>query len=316
MSAEINPEVMKFFNSLGTESDLKDLIGKVKEGLYIEFKKKKHPLKGELDEADGRQFSRALSGFANADGGVLVWGVETNQNACASVLRPIACVEVFTDALKKSIINATQPVVDNVKIETLPGSPIGHGYVKCFIPSSDKTPHRAMLYCREYFKRTTEGFYRLEHFDLEDMFGRRPRPVLEIKHRVERGGVQSGAGTTIHFARIFFELENVGRGSAQAPYVELSATGSLRACGIASSENRLIREVSLDSARRFIGNTDFVIHPGTSYKFAFAEMRFPEGGREFEDFHSSYRVAAINAQLREGTVHITAADLRKKLGLT
>jgi hypothetical protein len=33
---------------------------------------------------------------------------------------------------------------------------------------------------REYFKRTAEGFYRLEHFDLEDMFGRRPRPALVL----------------------------------------------------------------------------------------------------------------------------------------
>lgn len=37
-----------------------------------------------------------------------------------------------------------------------------------------------MLAGREYYKRSTEGFYRLEHFDLEDMFGRRQRPVLKM----------------------------------------------------------------------------------------------------------------------------------------
>ena len=37
-----------------------------------------------------------------------------------------------------------------------------------------------MLAGREYYKRSVEGFYRLEHFDLKDMFGRRQKPKLRI----------------------------------------------------------------------------------------------------------------------------------------
>jgi len=52
-----------------------------------------------------------------------------------------------------------------------------------------------MLADREYFKRSTEGFYRLEHFDLEDLFGRRPKPALRFSHRLLRsGGGSSSAG--------------------------------------------------------------------------------------------------------------------------
>jgi hypothetical protein len=88
----------------------------------------------------------------------------------------------FQGRLKKSLLNSTQPVVDGVLLEVIEAlSAPGEGYVKCMIPASDKTPHRAMLADREYFKRTAEGFYRLEHFDLEDMFGRRPRPALVLK---------------------------------------------------------------------------------------------------------------------------------------
>jgi hypothetical protein len=163
-----------------------------------------------LAESDSRQFSRALSGFANSDGGVLLWGIETVQHEEASALKPIAQVHDFLDRLKKSILNSTQPVVDGVLLDVvyLAGSTTD-GYVKCLIPASDKTPHRAMQAGREYFKRTEEGFYKLEHFDLEDMFGRRPRPSLTMRLELRpRPGEDP-------YEEVEFAVLNEGRGSAR-----------------------------------------------------------------------------------------------------
>jgi hypothetical protein len=100
------------------------------------------------------------------------------------------------DRLKSFLINATQPVVDSVRMEAIPSSDPAKGYIKCLIPASDKTPHRCMR-SREYYRRTTEGFYRLQHFDLEDMFGRRPRPTLraEIVHVTTVHGQDSRVDT-------------------------------------------------------------------------------------------------------------------------
>jgi hypothetical protein len=112
---------------------------------------------------------------------VLVWGVETDKEDRASKLKPITAVADFEARLKKSLLNSVQPFVDGVRIESVPeddGS--GAGYLKVLIPRSEKAPHRAMLADREYFRRSTEGFYRMEHFDLEDSFGRRPHPALIV----------------------------------------------------------------------------------------------------------------------------------------
>ncbi len=38
----------------------------------------------------------------------------------------------------------------------------------------------AMLGEQRYHKRSGDSFYKMEHFDLEDMFGRRQKPNLEI----------------------------------------------------------------------------------------------------------------------------------------
>lgn len=177
-------DLISYFHSIKLESDFqKIIVDRVKEDLYLEFKQKHDTKHGKLDDDDKFNFSRALSGFANSDGGILIWGIETNKaDESAKKLKPISDVDGFIRSLKSSLINAVQPFVDNVLIEKVPtATSQEEGYVKCFIPQSNKTPHRAILAGREYYKRSTEGFYRLEHFDLEDMFGRRQRPLLKMK---------------------------------------------------------------------------------------------------------------------------------------
>jgi len=205
-------ELRAFYASLNTEDDLWKLIaGRVKEGLYLEFKTKKDSRNPDIDpDSDAFQFSRALSGFANSDGGALIWGIATNANEEAAELKPIFQVKEFEARLRKSLLNSTQPTVDGVLFDTiLKVGSAADGYLKCLIPASDKTPHRAMLARREYYKRTAEGFYRLEHFDLEDMFGRRPRPSLriavELRSRPEPDPQDE----------VYFSFLNEGRGIAK-----------------------------------------------------------------------------------------------------
>src|SRR5262245_39865293 len=111
-----NGELAQFFASLGTEADLQRLVDeRIREGIYLEFKQKKNRSHGSLDDSDKFQFSRALSGFANSDGGVLVWGVATDKHECAEKLKPITDPAAFLAVLKKSILQTTQPVVDDVR---------------------------------------------------------------------------------------------------------------------------------------------------------------------------------------------------------
>ena len=184
--AAIQPDMdqaQTVFDSVGDVAAVKQLVDdRVQENIYLEFKTKKDRRTPELDDSDSFQFSRALSGFANSDGGVVIWGVETDKEERACALKPIAQVEDFAARLKKSMLNAVQPMVDGIVIETIvDASDSTVGFARCLVPRSDKTPHRALRAGREYFRRSAEGFYRLEHFDLDDAFGRRPRPVLLVQ---------------------------------------------------------------------------------------------------------------------------------------
>lgn len=199
----------QIYASYSDEESLKDAL-KVKqsEGLYLEFKQKKDNKKAELDDEDKKNFSEGLSQFANSDGGVQIWGMETGRpNDYAKKLKPIKDIKIFQSRLSEYLKDAVQPMVDQVIIE-----PIFKlknkktGYLKILIPQSDKTPHRAMK-TREYLKRNIQGKYKLEHFDLEDMFGRRQKPHLSLSF-IKKDIVAAGDEAIGSF-QIF--LHNVGR---------------------------------------------------------------------------------------------------------
>lgn len=316
----IEHAIVEMYSNLTSEADLQLLIDdKVQEGLYLEFKKKKNASTGDLDDSDKRQFSRALSGFANSGGGLLLWGVEGDQSERATALRPIDDVLKFQAALKKSILNSTQPVVDDVVVDVIfVNGSTTRGFVKCLIPQSERTPHRAMMAEREYFKRSTEGFYRLEHFDLEDMFGRRPVPRLDLVWEVRSGMSMGGWDGHKQDVNVHLTLINRGRGSARAPYVELTtqAPYEVKPSGVSSgSEDSIFRWLDETTTKsKFLGRSEFSIHPETGFEFAVIKRRFSDKENLVGDLQLSARVAAENARVREFTLTFPVANLLSVVG--
>src|ERR1043165_1656772 len=52
------------------------------ESLWLDFKRSKNDATGtSLDKSDRENLAKAVSGFANADGGIIVWGVDCRPDA-------------------------------------------------------------------------------------------------------------------------------------------------------------------------------------------------------------------------------------------
>src|SRR5262245_20334634 len=74
------------------------------EGLHLDFKQKADRSHGKPGPEDKRTYSEALSGFANSDGGVIVWGVKCQARSggdpdVATELKPITGHRAFTTNL-------------------------------------------------------------------------------------------------------------------------------------------------------------------------------------------------------------------------
>lgn len=188
------------------------------EDLHLDFKNVQDP---RLGPDDRRNLAIALSGFANSDGGIVVWGVDARPNAqgvdCASALREIPNAQLCLARLNDLTGQLVSPLVDGVAHKVI-RSAGDQGFCASLIPASDAGPHQAKGREDRYYKRSGSAFYRLEHFDIADMFGRRRRPVLTVRLIRERDG-----------ASLLVAIRNDGRGIAKAPYLGLELPRGFRA---------------------------------------------------------------------------------------
>ena len=129
------------------------------------------------------------------------------------------------------------------------------------VPESESGPHMAKLGEDRYYKRSGDTFYKMEHFDLEDMFGRRKKPKLRFTTRIDQRGVNTS---------IFVGIENVGRGAAKAPYLAFNINELFRPSphGLDGNGHDGLPKLHYgqDLRFRYGANLNFVIHPGTTHE--------------------------------------------------
>ena len=235
------------------------------ENLHLEFKTLGGP---ELKLRDDRRnFACALSGFANAGGGIIVWGIEAKNNEsavdCATALRPISRIAELVGRLNQFTGQAVDPIADGILNRVVYASDSGDGFAATLVPESESGPHMAKLGENRYYKRSGDSFYPLEHFDIADMFGKRRKPKLEIMVRVVRG----------NGPQIIVGLKNAGRASARAPYlaVGLPPPFSRSRYGISGNGHEGLPYLTAQKLGRmwcFGANSEFVIHPGVEMDVA------------------------------------------------
>jgi hypothetical protein len=210
-----------------------------------------------LQRDDRRTFAVALSGFANSDGGMIIWGVDARPNSqgvdCATALREIPDVQLCLTRLNEFTGQCVSPLVDGVRHKAIPSAGAA-GFCVTLIPASESGPHMAKGGEDRYYKRAGSAFYRLEHFDVADMFGRRRRPKLVLTLQKEG-----------HGQSVLVSVKNEGRGVAKAPYLALDLPAGFRASGYGFDGNGRfgLRSIGQHGNRcLFGGDAGTVIHVG------------------------------------------------------
>lgn len=163
---------------------IKDLINEAKsEESFLDFKRSADNGGGvHLHSDDGKHLSKALSGFANSDGGVIVWGVGARPGAngdVASSLHPLSNCKAFASLLENKISWGTMPPVHGVRSFPVPDESGVSGYVATLIPASAIGPHQATE-GKHYLIRSGASFQPVTHTVLAGMFGRKPQPELSL----------------------------------------------------------------------------------------------------------------------------------------
>ncbi|MDS4023015.1 MAG: ATP-binding protein [Candidatus Competibacter sp.] len=209
----------------GGLSALEELIAdREPESLFLDFKRS--PQDGaakNLATEDNKNLSKAISGFANSSGGVVVWGVDCRRDSATgnevAEKHPLIDASGFNTKLQAAVSRTTVPAHPGVQVLFFdePGrSPCG--YVVVYVPQSLIGPIRSLA-TNHYYVRTGSDFGFVPHDVLAGMFGRIPQPKADlnlISHPVRLDA--SPGNLTIAFG---FVAVNLGAVVGERPYLSV-----------------------------------------------------------------------------------------------
>lgn len=223
---------------------------------------------------DRKLLARTMSGFGNADGGVLVWGIDARRQPdgsdVASELRPIDAVAPFLSELTRYAAEAVNPAIEGVGHRVLQRSNCEPGFIATLIPRSDGGPFMAKFGEDRYFKRSGTQTLRMEHYEVADMFGRRRRPQLRLEAQLVRGSDTMARGERTVDVSADIGLWNYGRAIAVAPLVLLKPLPPAAVNPGSAVTNGFTRlELARPDGWHALGaHTGVVIHPATGLRVA------------------------------------------------
>ncbi len=191
------------------------------EELFLDFKRSSDNGGGRrLSQTDRNNLAKAISGFGNSEGGVVVWGVDCSRDADgADVARakvPITNIKRYRSWLEGAVSGCTVPPHTCVEHDIIPTASGEDGYVLTYVPHSNAAPHQ-VVGRMQYFIRAGSSFVPTPHMVLAGMFGRRPQPQVHHNYTVTSAKLDNDV---IHF-QAGVMIRNQGPGIASDLFVNI-----------------------------------------------------------------------------------------------
>ncbi|HNB25113.1 MAG TPA: ATP-binding protein [Candidatus Melainabacteria bacterium] len=159
---------------------------KAGESEVLDFKLAKNG-DGQLEIEDRTNLARALSGFANTKGGLLVWGVFCAENDrgedCVQSFKPIVNIAAFKSGVQSSIHQLTAPAVQGVEFFCiLEDEPKTAGYLVLHIPASSIPIESVFKKCKGFYERAGTSFVEMTGNRLVEKAKHRPLSKVLIPY--------------------------------------------------------------------------------------------------------------------------------------
>lgn len=198
------------------------IIDRKSEELFLEFKRSSDNGSGsKLSNSDREHLAKAISGFGNSEGGVIVWGIDCSKDKdhadVAHTKCPIQNTKRFVSWLEGVVSGCTVPPHTKVQHhDVIIDGKTGNGFVVTLVPKSNHAPHQVVAHGvhgksqYHYYIRAGSNFEHTPHAVLAGMFGRRPQPDVFHNYFINPAEI---IGEKIRL-RIYFVIHNNGPGVA------------------------------------------------------------------------------------------------------
>jgi hypothetical protein len=204
------------------------------ESLFLDFKRSTNDGTGKkLETNDRKNLAKAISGFGNSEGGVIVWGVDCREGEdyadVAQAKFPLEDAKKFESWLEGAISSCTIPQHTEVKNHSIYSENKPQGYVITLIPKSNHAPHQVISSGKgqyHYYIRTGSSFSPTPHAVLSGMFGRRPEPYVFHMFGTSLPQVVNGNPPRLNL-NLGLQLANGGRGIASDIFMNIIVLSSI-----------------------------------------------------------------------------------------
>jgi len=195
------------------------------EELFLDFKRSADEGSGKVLHNDDRyNLSKAISGFGNSEGGIIVWGVYCTKDTLdpADIPRtkhPIKDVKKFVSFLEGAISVCTIPPHSKVWNYPVVINQNDEGFVVTYVSKSVHAPHQVVKDYK-YYLRAGSSFMPVPHGILAGMFGRRPQPNVYHTFLFESGSPYVDNEKRVIF-KIGLIMHNEGPGIASDLFMNI-----------------------------------------------------------------------------------------------
>jgi predicted HTH transcriptional regulator len=183
------------------------------ETLHLEFKTLSS--NNGLNRDDRKMIAKAICGFCNAEGGLLIVGVETKRVDgidIATKLRPVRELSRLQNLIKAAVPEMLSPQHNGITVESVAcAATPDQGYVLVSVPHSDNRPHMSLSEQR-YFRRGSDGTRVLEHGEVRELMFAGREGALAIRCGILPGPSMADLRFDLKLALIL----HTGRGSVRS----------------------------------------------------------------------------------------------------
>lgn len=161
------------------------IVNSQTEELFLDFKQAVSTGKNftTLHRDDRKNLAKAISGFGNSEGGVIVWGVECSRDIeigdVARAKVKVKNVHRFLSWLENAISGCTIPSHNKVRNHIISVDKNGDGFLATYIPKCDIAPLMTTTGNTIYI-RSGSNNVPAPYSVIAGMFGRRPQPNVEL----------------------------------------------------------------------------------------------------------------------------------------
>ncbi len=322
-------DIFKKLVSKGEQAIDEFIYDRQTEELFLDFKRANSDGNynyNSLHKDDRKNLSKAISGFGNSEGGVLVWGVDCSRDLedgdVAKAKNKVYNVRRFLSWLESAVSGCTIPPHKGVVNQIIHEDAEGNGYIATFIPNSDFAPHMAAN--NIYYIRSGSSTLPVPHSVLSGMFGKRPQPNLTLEFADKSIEICNNIDPTMASGRnieslpdkyVVIKFAVQAQNNSNAIARELFFTCNNKTKGGANCILRFYNFGSMDAMQGVKGHISLISKP---------EMRLPPGGQlnftnveviltppVTDDFQIEGVIGADNSIPKSFKLFVTADDLRK-----